>query len=346
MACKTSRVTFLDLLRILACFFVIVNHTTAEIFQSRTPEGLTWLAAVTYFFSSKFAVPVFFMISGYLLMSRQEPWSQTFRRMGRVVLVILLTGILYWLYHGLHQEQGADWQAILANIATIHFQTPSNALWYLYNYLGLLLMMPFFGKMASAMTRQDYHIYFLVYGIVFGTIPILSHYFDFVKLNPHFGVPLFSGHITMLFIGQYFRRFQVKSTLRGVFIAGILFLAMLAFNVTLTLQEARAGSENYLFLDNRSYLPIVVQGACVFYMATGFRCGEKAGRLVSRIGSCTFGIYLLSDLAIDYLKPVFLMLSGVMHPLFAVVLFEVAIFCACLLVTVLLRSIPGLKKLL
>lgn len=346
MKATVTRVPFLDFLRIIACFLVIVNHTTGDIFLVRTPEGLTWKVAVTYFFLSKVAVPVYFMITGYLLLSKPVSWKKHWQRIYRIILVIIIAGVAYWLYHGLWQEPGTPVEQILENIKTIYYKIPSNALWYLYNYLAILLMLPYFQKMADGMSKTDYHIFFLIYAVFVGTVPVLRHYFPEVQLNSNFGLPLFGGHITMLFIGQYFHRFGIRKTRKGFVLAVVLFTAMLAFNAIGTYYEALAVGKNYLFLDNRNYLPIMVQSACVFYCASCLRFPEKLGRIISRLGSCTFAMYLLSDMAVDFLKPLNQMLCGVMHPLFAVVLYEMAVFALCLCVTIPLRKIPGLKKLL
>lgn len=74
-----SRETFLDLLRIIACFLVIVNHTNSVIFLGSSPDSLDWYVSLTYFFISKIAVPIFFMISGYLLLKKEDNYKKAFR---------------------------------------------------------------------------------------------------------------------------------------------------------------------------------------------------------------------------------------------------------------------------
>ena len=342
MTHKENRICFLDTLRVLACLAVIVNHTTPLVFQSRDPGGLTWFAAVTVFFSSKFAVPVFYMITGYLLLGRIDPWPKALTRIRRMVLVILGTGTVYWLIRGLVLEPGTPTEQILENLLSIYRVTPSNALWYLYNYLGMLLMMPFFQKLSANMTRQDFHIYFGISGFFFGVLPVLGHFYPNAVTNPHFGIPIFSGHICMLFLGQYFARFPVKRSAAGFSTACGIFLGMVAFNVGATWLEAGRNPENYLFVDNRTYLPILAQGGCVFY---GVSC-LKPGKWAERLGCYTFSIYLLADLVMEVLGPAYPFLVGIMHPLPAVACYTLLIFLVCLLISVPLKRIPGVRKLL
>ena len=62
---------YLDILRIIACFLVIVNHTDSRVFL-RTSPSETWFLGLTYFFICKAAVPLFLMISGVLLLRKNR----------------------------------------------------------------------------------------------------------------------------------------------------------------------------------------------------------------------------------------------------------------------------------
>ena len=75
---KKTKTAYLELLRIIACFFVIVNHTSSGIFLSRTPNDKTWWVSVTYFFACKVAVPIFLMISGTLMLGKIDDYKKYF----------------------------------------------------------------------------------------------------------------------------------------------------------------------------------------------------------------------------------------------------------------------------
>ena len=44
-----KREVWLDVLRILAAFLVIVNHTNSDVFQSVTPESGTWWLSILWY---------------------------------------------------------------------------------------------------------------------------------------------------------------------------------------------------------------------------------------------------------------------------------------------------------
>ena len=341
-----TRKTFLDLLRIIACFFVIVNHTNSGIFLSTTPQNLVWFVSLTYFFVSKIAVPIFFMISGYLLLNKIDSYKKCLQRIIRIVTVLIGCGFIYAIYHNYYINPNPSFISAIKQFLTVYIASPSNALWYLYTYLGILFMLPFLQKMVSLMTKRDYHIFFAISGLFFSILPILTHYCHLITVDANFQLPLFGEYICMLFIGQYFSKFGIKKTRRGFCVACVLFVTMVAFNVIATYFEYQKSSSNYLFFDDCTFFPIVLQSVCVFYLISFVKAPEKLAKIISYIGSCTFGIYLLSDMSIGLLKPIYVMASSYMHRFFALIIFEMCIFIIGLIVVALLKKIPFIKKVL
>ena len=85
-----GRVAFLDFLRILAAFFVIVNHTNSGVFLERTPAELQWHLSLLWYYTSKTAVPIFMMISGACLLGKRDSYGKIGRRILRTVLALVL----------------------------------------------------------------------------------------------------------------------------------------------------------------------------------------------------------------------------------------------------------------
>ena len=87
----------IEVLRIVACFLVIVNHTNSYIFLNLTP-GRTWLCSVAYFFTSKIAVPLFLFIMGGLLLGKEDSSKKTAQRFVRMLIVFVVASFCNYLY--------------------------------------------------------------------------------------------------------------------------------------------------------------------------------------------------------------------------------------------------------
>jgi len=68
---------------------------------------------------------------------------------------------------------------------------------------------------------------------------------------------------------------------------------------------------------------------------------------VLRLGELTFGIYLVSDLLIVQLEPVYSGLVGFgVNPMAAMVVFELVVFFGGAAITLVLKKLPVLNKIL
>ena len=137
----SRREGWLDALRVLAAFGVIVNHTNSKVFQALTPQDAQWWLSVGWYYVSKMAVPLFVMVSGACLLPRRDSPRRVLGRMARILGALLLFSYAYylydaWVYWGLWPRM-ADLGTFLSLVWT---QQITDSFWYLTFYLALLAM--------------------------------------------------------------------------------------------------------------------------------------------------------------------------------------------------------------
>lgn len=340
-----KKIAWIELLRIIACFCVIVNHTNSQIFADTVPS-VTWFVSLTYFFVSKIAVPLFLMISGYLLLDVEESYIKVFARIKSTFITLFIFSIAYYFFN--YYLGNIQTLSVKGALIQIISTSTTNSLWYLYMYIGVLIMLPFLRKMVSGMKQADFFVFFIISFIFFGIWPIVTHYLPEVTLNKNFEIQIFSSYICMFLIGGYFKRYGAAIKKRK-WLCIIVFIAMTGFNVSATYLEYKYVSQDitkYLFLDDRTLLPIVLSAICVFGLIKDMQFKEHSERILWTVGGCTYGIFLLSDFLIDSLWFVFQKLCWLTHPFLAVVLLEILIFIVGLVLVSILKRIPVIKKLL
>jgi len=333
---------YVDCLRIIAAFLVIVNHTNSRIFLDGIPS-LTWYVSLSYFFVCKVAVPIFFMIMGATLLGKTDPPVKWGTRMLRILCVGLAFSLLYYLYYRRNDMASVNFVEFLEMVFTA--QT-SRALWYLYAYLGLLLGLPVFQKMARSFTRTEFQILLLLSLVILGTYPLIgiftSQWFDV-----RFPTVMVSPYVGMIFAGYYLERY-VQVDRRQFFFALGGFVLFITLQVIGTRYLYLQNPEDYLALDNRTLIPITGSAACLFlmakYLCSVIRIPSWLNRRIVYLGGLTFGIYLFSDMVIDATLPVYLEMTESIHRFPSVVIWELAIFAAGILLTALLRQIPWVRK--
>lgn len=144
----------LESLRAAAAIAVVILHVAAGVLlspASATPGSAAWLLADLIDAACRWSVPVFVMISGALLLGCEEaPATFLRRRLGRVLPLLLVWGLLY---QGLAALTDAAWTPAQALRALLRGE-PAYHLWYLCMLPGLYLMTPWLRRALQAGGRR------------------------------------------------------------------------------------------------------------------------------------------------------------------------------------------------
>lgn len=347
------RFAYMDFLRILAAFLVIVNHTNSLVFKELTPASVTWWLSIAWYYISKAAVPLFIMVSGACLLPRRDTGRQSFWRFMRVLLVLVVFSYFYYLISV--AQGGWSWPRaldILNFLKSIWRERITDSFWYLYFYMGLMLMLPTLQRLASAMQKRDVEYFMVLSFGVYAAWPLLTHYVPQAALPAYFDMPLFAVFLGLFFAGHYVQAYAVRISRLLCLLA---ILAALAASVWLTYLEYGniAAGQKYWFMDERtapSIFVVICAVAAMLWAKASFdrrQHSETGVRRWASIGGAAFGIYLIQDLLIAESRyRFFVPMSKAIDPLLAALFWELGVFAVAFLLAWLLRHIPLLRKLL
>ena len=337
---QTKRTAYLDAIRVLAGLFVVYNHVAGQ--SMRLFSGVGGAVALCFLYISKAAIPLFLMVTGALLLQREEPYAKTLRRIGRIVLVLALVTLLYYGADCL--ENRAPF--VLADyLERLYYYEASNSLWYLYAYLGLLVMLPILQRMAAALGAREY-LYAACWTLLFtGALPILEFASPLFTPDSSFTLPVFSGMVGLPLLGRAMSG-ETRPSRVHIGAAVLLPLGAVAAATALTMRS----NAWFSIFDNAFLLPAMLTAAGIFYLARRYELrrgvSERARQAVTHVGKLVFGAYLLADLAIARLQ----CLREALEPLLTVngagVAYTVLVYAVCLLAAEGLTRIPGLRRLL
>lgn len=342
----------LELLRILAIFFVIFNHTSPEGYLGFASESNAVLYGTNMFLSvlCKVGVPIFFMISGALLLGKQESLRVLYKkRVLRIAVVLLLISVPNYIL-----LSGDSPRSMFGFFRTIYTDTARTALWYLYAYICFLIMLPFIRAMAAQLKRKDYR-YLLAVHIVLSVFLLVTDKFVFTKgHNPYISVAIaLESSLFYPLMGYYIEHIAEKSSFnkKNYLLAGALSVAAIAATCVTSqiYYTVFAGS-----LDNAAYqtffeMLICIPALSLFFILKGTVRIKHEGflsRLIMQLGGAVFGLYLIENFCRLLLSPVILKyVKPLTGDFAAAVLVVITTMITGFAVICLLKNLPLVKKL-
>lgn len=288
----------LELVRMVSFVLVIAIHVSNYFCRAygevTRGEYLFSLAVDTV---GRLSVPCFFMISGALLLGREEPVGKHIRRIVRFLIALVVWSAVYYFWNIYYMKSSFDLKEILYVPAEAH-------LWYLYAMIPIYLVLPFFQIMCRNMNLKLEKVFFIVTtgAVLFNFVLWMMDgeaYYDLPIIGDRiYAWYLFTGY----FIYKYRRHIRISQKLLLV----ICLLAMAAtFGITWGVTEITGKH----YEDALSYIcPTVVIAAMAFFLFmlrlgnSNIRPGERAGKVIDLFCGCSFGIYLIHILFLDNYK--------------------------------------------
>ena len=336
---------YIEWLRIIAILLVIYNHTRAwgfSLYQVTEEAGSKWLS-VAMVPLCKIAVPVFMMIAGTNLLKRQESLKELFqKRISRYIIVIVLCGTVQFLRYvraGKSVFSVGNWiRAVVAEPAIEPY-------WFLYLYLGFLLILPFLRKMAERLEKQEFVYLFVlmaVYNILtavgcFSGIMVNGNVFALVAVNVFF-YPLIGYGIDKYSDGGDWKKYSLLSvgTLAAALVTGIVYSRMHPEETTVF-----AG-----LLQN--FTPLL---ACGIFGLFKTLCRQKengVAKVLTALGGATFGIYLTEDIIRNQVEKILVktQMADYMNDFFVAVIFTVLTFGIGVCIIYPIKKLPVIRRLL
>lgn len=317
-----GQIGWVDFLRILACFLVVLAHC-CDPFVGSFDGSTNFKAAVCIGSLVRPCVPLFAMISGVLLFPvTMEMGAFYAKRLKRVLIPLIIWSLLLPLFYFGYFAVGVQtlnpnivsdaytWSATIDKLYTFffNFNYDTTPLWYVYMLIGLYLFMPIVSGWLTQAKRKDIKI-FLGIWIFSMTLPYIQmlapalgyegNYENMGILgvcdwNPYGMFYNFSGFMGYMVLAHYLTKYPLTwSWKKSLAITVPLFL--IGFSITFFgfLETQKYFSGQYSKLEILWYF----SGINVFLMTFAIFVNISRLRIqpslwLSKLAALTFGIYL------------------------------------------------------
>jgi len=346
-----KRLLHLDLLRLMAIVLVIFNHTGDRgymLFLNQTESPLYGLYMMLSVFC-KIAVPLFFMISGALLLPKEESLKQLFsKRILRMALVLLLISVPYYLW--LQRMNGLSVEGFFTHI---YSQSASTSLWYLYSYIALLFMLPFLRSMVKNLKREDFLFLFVGHLVLTGVLPCMEFalWKGSVTIHESFApVLLVTQNVFYALMGYFcehvadIEKRNAKAMWLGIGAsAAAIGLTCLMTNWKIMVIRGGAEEAEQFFHCFLSIPTLTVY--CLAKRVAGRIKNQGLQKWLPIIGSAVFGVYLIEKFVRSLTSIVYTVLAPVAGSMIASLLWCITVLCVSLLIVLFFKHIPVFKNL-
>ncbi len=350
---KSSYIFSLDVMRVLAIWGVIIIHVTNAIFTR--PDffgGSLWWITIILDSLSRVSIPFFILISGFLILRKEESFTQSLNRIFFRIIIPLVFWLIFYMWYrsGIPSITFVNvsifWRLFFANVYHLY---------YLVIIIGLYFVAPFLRAYLKG-ASSDSKIFLMRILLLLGIIEVgLQYIFHacgtenfFTKWVPYTGI-FVAGYV----LGHDTRKFN-KFLLFFGYGAGL--IATIGFNylnVDLLLHKnfffSPAGClSNYT--DYYLSINVLIMSLCAFillFYANYQRIQNYAWitNSIQSIARAAFGIYLIQPFVARFLEMQFhLAIDFSPLPLAELIFLKlILVFGISYVITTIGRRIPVVK---
>ena len=297
----------IDLLRILACFSVILLHSASQYWYDIPITSTRWLVCNSYDAVSRFGVPIFVMISGMLFLPREG--EVNLKRLYRNNILHLAAAYLAWsVIYGLWDcrewmgAEGVIWKDYVSEILYSRYH-----LWFVPMMIGIYMLLPViktFTDHADRKCLKYFLLLFLVIKIGTNTIVIVNPPQVLQSVLLQLDVEMACSYVAYFVLGYYLHRYPVNEKQEIlIYLAGGAG-AVLAVVIS-ALASWRNNGPSAAAFDSFSILTFAVSVAIfVFFQKkiAKIQWGNLGSKVIRELSANTFGVYLLHLLVMEFLQ--------------------------------------------
>ena len=351
---KTNRLIFADILRIAATISVITIHTVGQLFYTdlnSIPIEWWWLGN-TFSCLSRWAVPMFLMLSGMLLLDINKKISidNLFKkRIPKLFFPLIFWSIFYELYNTIYiNKLSPDWLQLLSNI--YHGKVQYH-LWFLYLIIALYLFTPILRAFIKNSSQIEFHYTLLTWLVVNSFIQSFDTYFG---LQNGVYLSIFLGYSGYYLLGYYLNKISFKESHKSLTMAILCISVLVSMLLTYLLASNGLQVKMDVIIGNLSPFTMI-NSICIFVIAKStnwevlIKNNSFLAKAIESFSRSSYGIYLLHILILGLLSSKTLKLAlnyKFVHPIIGIPITVIATLIVSYICVQILRKIKLLNCVL
>jgi surface polysaccharide O-acyltransferase-like enzyme len=346
-------------LRVCATVAVVLLHTADGAWADLPVGSFDWQVTNVAEVATRWAVPIFVMVSGMFLLARPLPddftqeWAGVRKRAGRILAALIAWGLLYNLLDialGIPGSTPAEvGDELLGLPARFLLQPAWYHLWFLYMIIGLYLITPILARFVAGASRRvlEYALLLCLSGTV---VRLVDHFLTLgaggVERTLFFPLDEVTGYAGYFLAGHYFSRYDLSRGARRL-LHGAALVSAVAILAGATVLSQSFGHDGMLYAPLSPGIAVISASVFVAFKdgLSGRVPSPRWDRRWGRLSELSFGVYLVHALVLTALSLIGFSATAFL-PLLAVPLVALVTVVVSYAVAALLAHLPVARKLI
>lgn len=286
----TTRIEYLDTLKILSIFAVVLLHSAATPLYTNPPDAGLFAYANLLDSFCRFCVPAFFMASGAVILSRDyETFSFYRKRLYRILPALVFWSVLYASYRVF--VIGEDF-SVVRFVGSFFVGSIYYHLWFLYVIVIMYLLSPFIRRLVLTISDKEATA---LMGIWVFTAVLLPHFEAVSGHKIGFSYKELGSYGGYFMLGFYLSRVRFG---RPVSALAVYILSSVAIYLLTSDFSLKKGEFVSIFYEYSSPL-VLIQSVAVFLFFSSIR-HSKIHIYAPSLSALVFGVYLIHPMILEH----------------------------------------------
>lgn len=334
---KVERSSWADLCRVIATFGVVIIHSSGPFFnQFNQISESDWLSAHFLNSLTRCSVPLFFMLSGSLLLhEKMQPntLNQIFKRVFRIAIPLLVWSFFYLEYLSYHTGSSVDMLSVIKKPAMYH-------LTFVYTLIGVYLLLPILQVIFQLLVkRKDLQIYFFIFWFLVTSFPVVttSSFMQSFMNFTYLGYFLIGGLVTSKI------KNEIIITKWHLTIPIFIYIISIAITFFVTWKLSTDAGIPIQTAYNYFSPNVILASIAVFFVVSKIRMNVFYSKSLHWISERTFPIFFMHIVILDFVKIKIIPIDSTMPVLIQILFVSIVSFIVCLIISSILKFIPRSK---
>lgn len=335
-----QRIAWLDAIRLLACFLVILTHSA----MPAENEGDGFYMVIISLISTP-SSELFITISGSILLPTILHMKDFYiKRFSKLFFPVAFWSMIIVSLSWLMKDTSLN--EALIQLILIPIKPATGVYWFIYVICGLYLFAPIISPWLMHCTKNEIRFLILLWLITLGLpyLNIIMPGFYKIDGNYFFILNYFGGFIGYMLLGFYLRKYPVHYTSKLKLFLTIFFLIIAAI-LPIYLCYAHNKSLLPVIWNNLSLTSVLLVYA-IYIFFQNIKLGKFLYSLVLRIAKYSFGIYLIHVIIVrEVIWVLFKNMTG-LNPIIKTFAIAILALSVCYFIIRLISLLPKSKYII